>query len=295
MIVLSASVTLWKPKLKSIVNFFQAVLVALGNCSYQCHNKDDIKLFDRKNKSKVTCWPSPNCNDGQEGSVEPGSSHPHGTKIHCIDCLEDFFSNNETNKRCHRCTSCDNKKEVSPCKGFRDRQCSHSCISKKFYFNATDKLCYPCTECCGASDGDIELQCVLNFMKVGTVIGGNGEKHCKASFNSSQGCSNVVSLNKNVSSLACGNSSVTSNSSFEARQCSCDDSKLHEHGMFDDLHIALICVLGVILVIAFFVGCRCYVSRRRSSRSGYVTSPCVPTCTGTVECKCAIAFYAYTV
>lgn len=267
--------------------------MALGNCSYQCRNKDDIKLFDRKNKSKIDCWPSPNCNDGQEGSVEPGSSHPHGTKIHCIDCLEDFFSNNETNKRCHRCTSCGNKKEVSPCKGFRDRQCSHSCISNKFYFNATDQQCYPCTECCRASDEDIELQCV--FVKVGTVIGGNGEKHCKASFNSSQGCSNEVSLIKNVSSPACGNSSVTSNSSLEARQCSCGDSKLHVHGNFDGLHIALICVLGVILVITFSVGCRWYVSRRQSSRSGYVTPPCVPTCAGTVECRCAIAFYAYTV
>lgn len=282
-----------KVKKYSFVNFFQAVLVALGKCSYHCSNKDDIKLFDRKNKSKVACWPSPNCNDGQEGSVEPGSSHPHGTKIHCIDCPEDFFSNNHTNKRCHRCTSCGNKKELSPCEGFRDRQCSHSCISRKFYFNATDQQCYPCTECCGASDEDIVLQCVS--MKVGTVIGGNGEKHCKASFNSSQGCSNEVSLNKSVASPPCGNSSVTSNSSLEARQCSCGDSKLHVHGNFDGFRIALICVLGVILVIACFVGCRRYVSRWRSSRNGYVTPPCVPTCTGTVECRCAIAFYAYTV
>ena len=54
MIVLSASVTLWEPKLKSIVNFFQAVLVALGNCN-PCANKDDIKLDDKNDPSHPVC------------------------------------------------------------------------------------------------------------------------------------------------------------------------------------------------------------------------------------------------
>ena len=269
-----------EPKLKSIVTctLFQAVLVALGKCSNHCANKDDIKLYVRNN-SKPFCWPFPKCNDGQEASVKPGSSHPYGTKIHCIDCLDGYFSNNHTNKRCRRCTSCGNNKELSPCEGSRDRQCSHSCISSKFYFNATDQQCYPCTECCGASDEDIELQCISK--RVGTVIGGNGEKHCKASFKSLQGCSNELPLKKNVSSPACGNNSVTSNSSFEARKGSSGgDSSI------DGLHIALICVLGLVLFIAFLFGCHWYVSRRRSSRSGYNLTPhCVTTCTGRMQIK----------
>ena len=288
MMVVSASVAFWEPKLKSIVNFFQAVLVALGNCN-PCANKDDVKLFDRNNPSNPVCWPFPKCNDGQEASVKPGSSHPLGTKIECIDCLEGYFSNSDTNKRCRRCTSCGSNKELSPCERSRDRQCSHSCISSEFYFNATDQHCYPCTECCGASDEDIEHQCIST--RVGTVIGGNGEKHCKASFKSSQQCSNELPLKKNVSSPACGNSSSTSNSSFETRECSCANSslpnKLNLEGRdcrcsIDSLHIALICVLSLlVLVMAFLMSRHWYASRRntgrRSSRRGYVS-----TCAGKI-------------
>ena len=281
---LSASVTLWEPKLKCIFKLFQAVLVAVGSCSNHCANKDDIKLYHRKNRSKPICWPLPKCNDGQEASVEPGSSHPLGTKIECIHCLEENFSNNHTNKRCRRCTSCGNKKELSPCKRSGDRQCSHSCISSEFYLNATDQQCYPCTECCGASDEDIEHQCIS--MRVSTVIGGNGEKHCKASFKSSQRCSNELPLKEN--------SSLTCNSTFEARECSCGNSSLSNElnakgrecrGSIDDLHIALICVLGVAPVLAVLFCCHRYVSRRRSSRSGYNLTPCVPPCTGRVQIK----------
>lgn len=294
MIVLSASVTFREPKLKGIVNFFQAVLVALGNCN-PCANKDDIKLYDKNNPSNLVCWPFPKCNDGQEASVKPGSLHPQGTKIECMDCLEDYFSNNHTNKRCRRCTSCGDNKELSPCERSRDRQCSHSCISSEFYFNVTDQQCYPCTECCGASDEDIEHQCVS--MRRGTVIGGNGEKHCKASFKSSQQCSNELPLKKNVSSPACGNSSITSNSSFETRECSCGNSSLPSklnleekvcRWSIDSLHIALICVLGLlVLVIAFWVSCRWYTSRNTSmqpSRRRYAMPRCVhvPTCAGNI-------------
>lgn len=292
MILLSLSFSLCEPspKLMSIANFFQAVIVALGNCN-DCPNKDDIKLYDKDNRSKFICWPLSKCNDGQEFSVQPGSSHPQGTKLLCIRCPDDHYSNNSTNKRCRKCTPCGNKKELSSCELSRDRQCSHSCISSELYFNATDQQCYPCTECCGASDKDIERQCIS--MRVGTVIGGNGEKHCKASFKSSQRCSSELPLKKTLSSSACGNSSLSSNSSFEARDCSCGNSSLpsklnsetREYSFsMDGLHIALICILGVILVIAFLVGCRLYASRRKkqSSRSGYAMPPCVSTCAGNI-------------
>ena len=274
--------TLLEPKLKFIVNFFQAVLVALGNCG-PCANKDDIKLYDRNNLSNPVCWPFPKCNDGQESTVKPGSSHPHGTKIACINCHEGYFSNNHTNKRCRRCTSCVNNKELSPCEGSRDRQCSNSCISNNFYFNSTDQQCYPCTECCGASDEDIELQCVSR--RVGTVVGGNGEKHCKASFKLSQQCSNEPPLERNVSSSpACANSSVTNSSSLEARECSCGSSF-----SIDSLHIALISVLGLVLPIVLLFGYRWCVSRRQSSRSGYTGMPlCIPNYTGKLQIKYCI-------
>lgn len=261
-----------------MLTFFQAFLVALGNCG-PCANKDDIKLYHKNNSSNPVCWPFPKCNDGQESTVEPGSSHPHGTIIACISCHEGYFSNNHTHKRCRRCTSCVNNKELSPCEGSRDRQCSHSCISSKFYFNSTDKQCYPCTECCGASNEDIELQCVSS--RVGTVVGGNGEKHCKASFKSSQQCSSELPLEKNVSSPACANSSITNSVSSEAGECSCGSSF-----SIDLLHIALICVLGLVFLIALLFGYRWCVSRRQSSRSGYTgMPPCIPNYTGKVQIK----------
>ena len=283
----------WEPKLKVIVNFFQAVLVALGSCR-PCANKDDIRLYYKDNPSNPDCWPFPKCNDGQESSVEPGSWHLHGTKIECKTCREGYFSNNDTNKRCRRCTSCGNKKELSPCEGSKDRQCSHICISSKFYFNSTDQQCYPCTECCGASDEDIELQCISS--RVGTVVGGNGEKHCKASFRSSQRCSNELPWEKNVSSPACTNSSVTNSSSLEAGECSCGSSF-----SIDDLHIALICVLALGFLIAVLVfGYHWYFSRRQSPRSGCTgMPPCTPNCTGKLQIKYYIAFntwlHVYTV
>ena len=277
--------TLWEPKLKVIVNFFQAVLVALGNCG-PCTNKDDIKLYDKKNLSNPDCWPFPKCNDGQESTVEPGSWHPHGTKIACINCPEGYFSNNHTNKRCHRCTSCVNKKELSPCESSRDRQCSHSCISSKFYFNSTDRQCYPCTECCRASDEDIELQCVSS--RVGTVVGGNGEKHCKASFKSSQQCSNELPLERHVTSPACTNSSVTNSSSLEAKECSCGSNF-----SIDGFHIALICVLGLVFLISLFFGYRWCVSKRQSLPKGYTgMPPCIPNYTGKLQIKCCTRYIA---
>ena len=241
--------------------------MALGNCKH-CTNKDDIKVYNRNDPSKHICWPFPKCNDGQQSSVEPGSSHPQGTDIKCVSCHVNYFSNNQTNKRCRRCTSCGNNKELSPCDGSRDRQCSHSCISSEFYLNATDQWCYPCTECCGASDENIVSQCIS--MRLGTVIGGNGEKHCKAS----QKCSNEPPLKKNVSSPACGNRSLTSNSSYEARECSCGNTF-----SIDSLHIALFGVLGTVLVIAFLFGCYWYVCRRGSTPGSDYTMmpPCVRT------------------
>lgn len=251
--------------------------MVLGSCK-NCTNKDDIKLYDKKDPSKpIFCWPLPPCNDGQEASVEPGSSHPLGTKVQCIPCRADYFSNNHTNNRCRRCKSCGNNKEQSPCEGSRDRHCSHSCISSAFYFNATDQQCYPCTECCRASDEDIEHQCVS--MRVGTVIGGNGEKHCKATFKSSQQCSNELPLpNFEARECSCGNSSLPSELNLEGRHC---------RSSIDSLHIALICVLGLLVfVIPFWVGYRWYASRRnrQSSRRDYRMAPCVPvsTCAGNI-------------
>ena len=241
------------------------VHAALANGN-RCANKENIELYDKVDNSKFSCWPLPNCNDGQEASVEPGSSHPQGTKIQCVPCPKDFFYNNGTNKRCPLCTPCGNIKELLSCEHSRDRQCSNSCISSYYYFNATDQQCHPCTECCGDNDDIIEPQCISIIP--GTVIGGRGEKHCKALLESSKQCSSEQQK-RNVSSSLCGNSSAPNKPHFVEEECSCPT--------IDGLHIALICVLAVLvlaLLLSWFVSRR----KRRSSRSDYSPMPCVCSC-----------------
>ena len=117
-------------------------------------------------------------------------------------------------------------------------------------------------------------------MRVGTVIGGNGEKHCKASFKSSQQCSNE--LKTNASSPSCGNSTLTSNSSFETRGCSCGKSPSPSNCRcsIDRHHIALICVLGLlVLAIVFWVSCCWYASRRNTRGKYAVITKWLCTCT----------------
>lgn len=229
--------------------------MALGNGN-RCRNNADIELYDEKNSSFFYCWPLPECHDGQEPSVEQGSSHPQGTDIGCNYCLKGFFSNNGTNKRCRRCTPCDNKGVLLLCMPFRDRQCSNSCISREFYFNATDEQCHPCTECCKANDEDIEPQCIS--MTVGTVIGEKGEKHCKASSKSSKQCDELPK--KNLSSASCSNSSFTlpSNTSELAEsECTCSHS-------LDGLHIGLVCFLVPVTALSVVLGWLAFRRRRRT-------------------------------
>lgn len=248
---------------------FQAVLVALVNGN-RCPNKGDIELYDKNDFSQFHCWPLPPCNDGQQASVEPGSSHPQETSIHCVLCPSNFFSNNGTNKRCRKCTSCGNRKESLSCKRSRDRQCSNSCISSEFYFNATDQQCYPCTECCSASDENIEPQCIS--MTIGTLIGGKGEKHCKASSKLSKQCDDLPSCvvgkeqpKMNVSSVLCDNSSISNKSSALE-----SDSKSDSSQSLDHLHIGLICILVLVTVLCLVLGWLVFRKRRQLSRGDHL-------------------------
>lgn len=252
--------------------------MALGNCN-RCTDKQHIELYDKNNYSQFSCWPSPECNDGQEASVEPGSSHPQGTSIHCVPCPNNFFSNNRTNKRCRNCISCGNRMELLSCERSRDRQCSNICISSKYYFNSTDQQCYPCTECCGAIE-NIEPQCIA--MNIGTVIGGKGEKHCKATSKSSEQCDDLPSVvdrelpKANLSSVLCGNSSSINGSSIMEKDSS------------QQLNIGLACALGLSvslnLVLLAWLACR---KRRGSSRNDYLSSCSCVYCWFTDSSTCA--------
>lgn len=243
--------------------------MALASGTNRCADKANIELYDEKDHSKFICWPVPNCNDGQESSLQPGSSHPQGTKVQCVPCPMDFFSNNSTKRRCRKCMSCGNRNELLPCEHSRNRQCSNTCISSAFYFNATDQLCHPCTECCGATNENIEPQCIL--LTKGTVIGGKGEKHCRAFSNSIELCDDLPrGVEKeepkgNLSSLLCGNSSLSNKSSAVEKEC---DQR------FDHVRIGLVCAL-VFMTVVNLVLVRfayLYFKRRGCLRNGYSPS-----------------------
>ena len=251
----------------------QTILVAQGH-SNRCDNKADIELYDKHNHSIYKCWPSSDCHDGQELSVEPGSSHPDGTEISCQDCHRNYFSNNRTNKRCRKCTSCGNKEELFPCTSVRDRVCTSRCISNEFYFNATDEQCYPCTECCEGDDMNIEPQCIT--MRMGTVIGGKGQKHCGVS---SKQCDEQ--LKKNTSSactssdtcLCTCNCSLPSNFSFvEMEQLKKNLSSGSEFGnesydkSIDIWHIVLIIGVLTLLTALFIMAWLAHKKRRQCAR-----------------------------
>lgn len=255
--------------------------MALGNGN-RCLNKGDIELYDKNDFAQFHCWPLPKCNDGQQASVEPGSSHPKGTAIKCVPCPDNYFSNNGTNRRCHKCTSCGKRKELLSCERSRDRQCSNSCISFEFYFNATDQQCYPCTECCSASDENIEPQCIS--MTIGTVIGGKGEKHCKASSKSSKQCDDLPSAvdkeqpKMNVSSGLCGNSSLSNKSSVVESDCC-------------RLHTGLVCALVFMTVLCLILG---WLACRKSRQSSSESCPWVCSCfTGPSTCTGTFIFTSY--
>ena len=246
----------------------------------RCANKRDIEVYDKDDHSKFSCWPALSCNDGQEASVQPGSSHPKAeTKLQCVSCSKDFFSNNSTNRRCRKCTSCGNRNELLSCEHYRDRRCSNTCISSEYYFNATDQQCHPCTECCGASGENIEPQCIS--LTKGTVIGGKGEKHCKASLNSVEPCDGLPNGVKkeepkgNLSSALCGNSSLSNKSSAVEKDC---DQRL------DWVHIGLVCALVCMTVVSLVLGRFAYLYRKRMEclRNGYLptseSSSCVHRC-----------------
>lgn len=202
---------------------FQASAFAIdyGN---RCSNKTEVELYDPENHADYDCWPVPDCQEGQECSVEPGSSHPTGTVIECNHCPSGSFSNVQTNKRCHTCTTCGNKKVILNCTIVRDTQCSNrTCISNKFFFNDTDQRCYPCTECCGINNETLEPQCILSTLQFGAVIGGKGAFHCSRA--SSEPCDELPKNNVPTESNNHGVVGMRSGWSFDA------------------LHIGLICGL----------------------------------------------------
>ncbi|PFX23459.1 uncharacterized protein LOC111332925 isoform X1 [Stylophora pistillata] len=166
-------------KMFAVFVIFLTVLVEQGYGSNRCQRKAYIELYNKQNPAKFKCWPPPECHNGQEATVEPGSSHPFGTDISCRSCKNGFFSNNQTIYKCRKCTSCGKKQELYPCTFVKDRECANKCISDKYYFNSTEKECYPCVECCEGDDENIEPQCIT--MRKGIVIGGKGEKHCRLS------------------------------------------------------------------------------------------------------------------
>ena len=236
---------------------FQGVF-AIGNGN-RCGNKTDIELYDPNDPSKFHCWPFPDCHDGQEPSVEPGSTHLTGTDVHCKPCHEgESFSNRETNYRCRTCTTCGNKVVLLTCTISRDRLCDKRCISTEFYLNTTDGKCYPCTECCGANKANLESQCLSSkTVRIGTVIGEKGALHCKVL--SSQQCDDL--LKNNVSSVTQGNNNTG------AEEKACTESKDNEspnsnnlanentskrkdsESTLDTLHIVLICFLAFVTFI----------------------------------------------
>ena len=183
----------------------------------RCKNKSDIELFDLIDNSKFKCWPVPTCQEGQQPSVEPGSVHPKTTTISCIPCDHGWFSNHDTNYRCQKCASCGNKGILVNCSIYGDAVCSKSCKSNTHYFNESDGQCYACTECCGKDESNIERQCLLSSgnLRVGSVIGQQGELHCKVQ--SSQKCDE---LSKNVTTNING-SFVVNDTSSVLENCNC--------------------------------------------------------------------------
>jgi len=262
------SFTIYK-MLKQFLFLMALLAVTSGN---RCNNKTDVELYDPQDGSIFNCWPAPDCHDGYEPSVQPGSSHPKGTSVECKKCPFESFSNIKTKYRCQKCTVCGNKKVIFTCTPGRDRQCSNSCISSNFYFNKTDQQCHPCSECCGTSSNNIEPQCVSSQenLRIGTVIGEKGALHCKVP--SSQQC-DELSQEDEVH--------VTPNSykpSSSKKKCS---------RLLDATVIALICCLAVSLAVNLFSMLRLYVRGKQrlcSSHSSpayfFPSFPCSSTSAG---------------
>lgn len=259
------------------MNFFtlkcsllQTVLVVQGY-SNRCEKKDEIELYEKQNTTNYKCWPFPECLDGQEPTVEPGSTHPMGTDISCRSCQQNFYSNKGTNIKCHKCTACGKKLELSPCLSVRDRECADKCISNDYYFNSSDKECHQCTECCEGDNINIESQCIK--LTPGTVIGGKGEKHCRRS---SKPCNDLPNKNLTSSGRDC-NCTVLSNSSLlkgSDTQMNCSLSKnmslIEKQGAvksFDSLHITLFSLLGWCITVIVFLGWLALKRRKQSPQS----------------------------
>lgn len=231
--------------------------MAIANAN-RCSNKNDIELYEHGDHSKFHCWPAVECNDGYQGSVEAGSSHPKGTVIECSPCPSGSFSNLETNHRCHTCTSCGNKQVLVTCTPGRDRRCSNSCLTRDLYFNATDQQCHPCSECCGTHSNNIEPQCLTSMeIHVGvTVIGGTGDLHCKV--RSAQQCDDLLQ------------GAPEGSNPDHVKEKDCKDSTL------DTLHIVLICLLATSVIIIVVWSC-CWIKGRCFSPScgAGMLIPCV--------------------
>ena len=253
---------------------FLHMVVGFGN---RCDNKNHVELVDPSDHSKFECWPVPTCQEGQEPSVKPGSVHPKATDVSCIPCGHGSFSNHDTNFRCQKCTSCGNKDVRVNCSIYRDAVCSKSCKSKTHYFNETDGQCYTCTECCGKDMSNIEPYCLLGNLRVGSVIGQQGELHCKVLL--SQKCDEPSeNVSTNISSV------INSNSSVLERNCSRPESNVTlpstdsnpstskeeptSRCSWNSLpHILLIC--GSILVTVILVFLYIRERNRRFSRNSY--------------------------
>ena len=258
----------------------QTVLVAQGYGN-RCEKKDEIELYEKQNPATYICWPFPECHDGQEPTVEPGSRHPMGTDVSCQSCQQNFFSNKGTNIRCRKCTSCGKRIEVSPCLSAKDRECADMCISNGYYFNSTDKECHRCTKCCEGDNINIESQCIK--LTPGTVIGGKGQKHCRRS---SKPCNDLPKKNLTSSGCDC-NCTVLSDSSFlkgSDRQMNCSlsnntsligkgqtnqnlSSALKQCHSFDRAHIALSCLLGLCIAVIVFLSRLAWKRKKQSSHS----------------------------
>lgn len=264
------------PTIYFFLSFFQFLhmVVVFGN---RCDNKNHVELFDPNDHSKFECWPVPTCQEGQEPSVKPGSVHPKATDVSCIPCGHGWFSNHDTNFRCQKCTSCGNKDVRVNCSIYRDAVCSKSCKSNTHYFNETDGQCYTCTECCGKDMSNIEPHCLLGNLRVGSVIGQQGELHCKVlssqkcdepSENVSTNISSVINSNVGVLDRNCSrpenNVTLPSTDSYpstsrETPTCRCSWNSLP--------HILLICGSILVAVILFFLYIR--ERNRRFSRNSY--------------------------
>lgn len=260
----------------------QTVLVVQGYGN-RCEKKDEIELYDKQNPTYYKCWPFPECLDGQEPTVEPGSTHPMGTDIRCQSCQQNFYSNKGTNIRCRKCTSCGKKLELSPCLSVKDRECADRCISNDYYFNSTDKECHRCTECCEDDNMNIESQCIK--LTPGTVIGGKGQKHCRRS---PKPCNDLPKKNLTSSGCDCNNTILSDSSLLKGSntQMNCSSpnktsliekeqtnqnlsssSKQCSGHSFDRLHITLLCLLGLSISVILFWGWLAWKRRKQSLHS----------------------------